>query len=314
MNRKTVLKDNKIAICYNHVAKYWTEEYYKGCLRDWRDLQKFILPRDTKNGFECSCGVVWSDKAFINHMICPLCDKSYQLCLTDWLDLQKYIVPEDTKNGFKCSCGVVWSDKRFINNIDMICQSCDQSCQPCLSNPINKEHVLLYIHPKYYKYIFEDGYTSVLPYLKENWDKDKYEDLIRDIDFAEDYLLIKELSPYGTVINVYNKFIHYYLLVSENKKTVSSFCKSMSDKTYLKNSQGLYEDIYSNRTEYHINGEYKGTGDEKIDQIIKRITTLVCEENVISSLCEFIKSEETLTLISKRDMDTGAEKILENIV
>ena len=254
MNGKKVLKDNKIAICYNHIAKYWTEEYYKGCLEDWRDLQKFILPKDTKNGF-------------------------------------------------KCSCGVVWSDKRFINHIDMICQSCDQSCQPCLSNPINKEHVLLYIHPKYYKYIFEGGCKDVLPYLKENWDKyEDRKDLIRDIDFREDYLLIKEWSEYGIVINVYNKFIHYYLLVSENKKTVSLFCKS------------LYEDIYSNRTEYHINGEYKGAGDEKIDEIIKKIKRLVCEENVISSLCEFIKSEETLTLISKRDMDTVAEKILENIV
>lgn len=266
MNRKTVLKDNKIAICYNHIAKYWTEEYYKGCLTDWLALQKFILPKDTKNGFECSCGVVWSDK-------------------------------------------------RFINHIDMICPSCDEYCQPYLSNPINKKYVLLYIHPKYYKYIFEDGYTSVLPYLKENWDKyEDREDLIRDIDFREDYLLIKELSPYGIVINVYNKFIHYYLLVSKDKRTISSFCKIMTDKTYLKNSQGLYEDIYSNRAEYHINGEYKGTGDEKIDEIIKRITRLVCEENVISSLCDFIKSEETLSIISKRDMDTGAEKILENIV
>ena len=136
-----VSKDDKITICYNHIAKYWPEEYYKKCLEEWRDLQKFILPKDTKNGFKCSCGVVWSDKVFINH-------------------------------------------------IDMICPSCDQSCQPCLSNPINKEHVLLYIHPKYYKYIFEGECKDVLPYLKENCDKyEDRKDLIRDMDTGAEKIL-----------------------------------------------------------------------------------------------------------------------------
>ena len=150
--------------------------------------------------------------------------------------------------------------------------------------------------------------------LKENYDVHDYsEDLIRDIDFAKNYLLFKESSEYGIVIKAHNKFTHYYLLVSENKKTISSFCKITSDKTHLKNSQGLYEDIYSNRTEYYINKEYRGTGDEKIDIIINLITRMIYEENIIPLLYEFIKSEETLTLIPKQDIDTGAEKILEKL-
>jgi hypothetical protein len=107
-SRSTELKQNAIAVCFNHVAKYWTEEYYKNCLEGWKGLQQFILPENV----EC---------------------------------------------GFKCSCGVVWSDKKFINSQITLCPSCDQSCQPYLSNPINKEYVMLYIDPKYYKYIFEGG-------------------------------------------------------------------------------------------------------------------------------------------------------------
>jgi len=69
-----------------------------------------------------------------------------------------------------------------------------------------------------------------------------------------------------------------------------------------------------NSVETHINGEFKGTGDDKIDGIVKTITRLILEGNVIPSLQDFIESDETLTLISKRDIDTGAEKILKEIV
>ena len=107
-SRSTELKQNAIAVCFNHVAKYWTEEYYKNCLEEWKGLQQFILP-------------------------------------------------ENVEGGFKCSCGVVWCDKKFINSQITLCPCCDQSCQPYLSNPINKEYVMLYIDPKYYKYIFDGG-------------------------------------------------------------------------------------------------------------------------------------------------------------
>ena len=203
----------------------------------------------------------------------------------------------------------------LICPFQLICPSCDQYSQPYLSNPINREFVIKYISPQYYKYLFEEYEENILEFLKVVWDE--YEDqnkLIRDIDFKDNYLLIKQWSEYGTCIKVYDKFTKYYLRVSEDKTTISSFCKISGDNTYLKNSQGLYEDIYSNRTEYHINGEYKGTGDDKIDGIVKTITRLILEEKIISSLYEFIKSEEDLSLISKEEMDRGVEKILEKIV
>lgn len=261
-----LLKQKRIDNCFNHIATYWPEEHYKKCLEEWKSLQPFILPKDSENGF-------------------------------------------------KCTCGVVWTDKKFIDHIGLICPACDEYSQPYLSNPVNMKHVLIHIYPGFYKYIFAGYEENILQFLKVFWDE--YEDqnkLIRDIDFKDNYLLIKQLSKYGTCIKVYDKFTKYYLRVSEDKTTISSFCKISGDNTYLKNSQGLYEDIYSNRIGYHINGEYKGTCDDKIDQNIKSITRLICEENLIPPLYEFIKSEEDLSLISKEEFDLGAEKILEKIV
>ena len=261
-----LLEHKRMEECFHHIATHWSEELYKKCLDEWKSLQPFILPKESENGF-------------------------------------------------KCTCGVVWSDKKFVNHIDMICPSCDQYSQPYLSNPINREYVLEYISPQYFKYIFEGYSENILVFLKVFWDQfEDKNDIIRGIDFKDDYLLIKQWSEYRTCIKVYDKFTKYYLRVSEDKTTISSFCKISGDNTYLKDSQGLYEDIYSNRTEYNINGEFKGTGDDKIYQIVKTITRLILEGNVIPSLQDFIESDETLTLISKRDIDTGAEKILKEIV
>jgi len=83
-------------------------------------------------------------------------EEFYKKCLDEWKSLQPFILPKDSENGFKCCCNVVWTDKKFICPFQLICPSCDQYSQPNLSNPINREFVLKYISPQYYKYIFEE--------------------------------------------------------------------------------------------------------------------------------------------------------------
>ena len=100
------LKHKRILKCYNHIAKYWSEDSYKNSLEAWKDLQQFILP-------------------------------------------------ENSTNGYKCCCGIIWSEEKFISRSQLICDGCDQYSQPYLSNPINKQYVLDYVHSKYHKYIFE---------------------------------------------------------------------------------------------------------------------------------------------------------------
>ena len=53
----------------------------------------------------------------------------------------------------------------LICPFQLICSSCDQYSQPYLSNPINREFVMKYISPQYYKYLFEEYEENILDFL-----------------------------------------------------------------------------------------------------------------------------------------------------
>ena len=154
--------------------------------------------------------------------------------------------------------------------------------------------------------------------LKEIWntyeDPQDFQNFTRDnINFENNYIFIKHFNEYGKCIVGYDNFKTYFARVT-NETIISSFCVFSGNNINFKKSEGLFEDIYSNRTEFYINGEYKGTGDEKIDQIIKTISRLILEIGVIPSLRNFIQSDKTLILISKEEVNIAEEYILKEIM
>ena len=134
-----------------------------------------------------------------------------------------------------------------------------------------------------------------------------------NMNFEDNYIFIKHFNDYGTYIVGYDNFKTYFIHVTK-ETIISSFCVFSGNNINLKKSEGLFEDIYSNRTEFYINGEYNGTGDEKIDQIIKSISKLILEIGVIPSLRNFIQSDKTLILISKEEVNIAEEYILKEIM
>jgi len=116
---------------YNHIVKYWKEEYYKKCKQEWKDVEQFILPETFTSGFMCNCGTKWSDKKFINDelKICCYCDTYVQPFLSNPLNkinVLKYI-PEkyhsDILIEYRCiSCKDVceYDVKSYYNNTPYI--------------------------------------------------------------------------------------------------------------------------------------------------------------------------------------------------
>jgi hypothetical protein len=119
---------------YNHIKKYWKEEYYKKCKQEWKYIEQFILPETFTSGFMCSCGTKWSDKKFINDelKICCYCDTYVQPFLSNPLNkinVLKYI-PEkyhsDILIEYRCiSCKNVceYDVKSYYNNTQL-CLDC----------------------------------------------------------------------------------------------------------------------------------------------------------------------------------------------
>lgn len=128
------LRQEKELELYNHIIKYWKEEYYIKCKQNWKDVEQFILPETFTSGFICSCGTKWSDKKFINNelKICCYCDTYVQPFLSNPLNkinVLKYI-PEKYHNNilieYKCiSCKNVceYKVKSYYSNIQL-CIDC----------------------------------------------------------------------------------------------------------------------------------------------------------------------------------------------
>jgi len=214
----------------------------------------------------------------------------YKTCLSEWRKIIEFI--DTTGNGYKCSsCGTYWKDKNFIH--DTICPKCDTYCQPFLSNPLNFNKVVLYIDPMYWKYIF--------PIYENFHELDDPHDIFKE-DLSEFFACIigfKQFSEYGTSIEFYtnNGEEHSkFFIVNETHEsfpTEKFFISSFSE-----NKQGLEEKIYSNRTEFFINGHYYGNKhNDKIDDIIKQINQLFIEEKISQTFYDFIKSDDTLLIL-----------------
>ena len=67
-----------------------------------------------------------------------------------------HILSNETDTSRTCyRCKTIWDNKNMVSNWHGCCQ-CDNSAQPCLSNPINKEYVLKYIPKHYHRYLLSN--------------------------------------------------------------------------------------------------------------------------------------------------------------
>ena len=114
---------------------------------------------------------------------------------------------------------------------------------------------------------------------------------------SNNYICYKELTEYGLSI-IINKITGdkvYNIFLDDNRITTLY---------NIKTNTGLYEKIYSNRTEYYINGIYYSSElDNKIENIILNNTKLILKDKKYPVLYEFIKSDNNITLISYEEFN-----------
>ena len=125
---------------------------------------------------------------------------------------------------------------------------------------------------------------------------DKYDifNYIQDINIENNYIAYKESNEYGTSCCVYTKEgIEKLNILYDSLKRISSF--------YFDKSLGLHEKIYSNRTEYYINGCFYSC---EIDFNIQKI-----QDNINSNmykyptLYSFIMNDDTnICFIDKNEI------------
>jgi len=219
-------------------------------------------------------------------------DENYKTCIDEWNNISQFIV---SQGDHKCpNCKTCWKDQTFI--FEEVCPKCDTNIQPYLSNPLNISNVLNYIHSKHWKYIF-----PIFQQFKELEDPHDILDFKYDtLKFVDHLIGYKEKSEYGTSITLY----HYY-----GEKYITCFLDNDNDRKYfitsfVQDGKGLGEEIYSNRTEYYINGKYYGNIlNDKIEDIIKKINYLIIDYKVTELFYEFLNSDDTFIIIPKSEFN-----------
>ena len=241
-------------------------------------------------------------------------EEYYKKCYEQWKNIELFIVKYSPTIGYECSCGTKWTNLKFINRIDNICPACDDWCQPFLSNPKNRENVIKYIPEEYQKYIFSD-----LKYLRELFhqydEKADFFEYLGGIDLGKNCIIYKEKGASWTYINIYSTAMSckIYSILYDNRGNISTFIKYNNVKGILKESVGMYEYIYSNRSEFYINGKYYSTGyNDYIMKTIEKITYLIMIQKIVPTLYNFIKGNEDFDLILLDQLD-NCEKIIEQI-
>lgn len=134
---------------------------------------------------------------------------------------------------------------------------------------------------------------------------DLFED-IKNEDINDVYICYREHSEYGDDIKICEKTgkLIYKLFISdmidENKcRYITTFWNDIIKK-------GLFEKIYSNRTEHYIDGDYVSVNfPDEIMEIIKINTKMIMYDKKFPMLYNFIikTSKDDITLIPKKEFD-----------
>ena len=122
---------------------------------------------------------------------------------------------------------------------------------------------------------------------------------IKNFNIGNNYICYKELNEYGLaiIISEINGEKIYDIFIDE-----SSQYGSITTFYNTKSNIGLFEKIYSNRTEYYLDSKYHSCNlDNEIINIIKENTKLILKDKKYPILYNFIKSDENIIIISKNE-------------
>jgi hypothetical protein len=214
-------------------------------------------------------------------------EEYYQTCRKQWEQIQSFISNVTTK--YQCSgCETYWTKVTFVNDHDRICPCCDNWCQPFLCNPINTQHVLKYIEPKYYPFIF-----PIYDKFKEIEDSEDIFQFTKQDDYVDDVLYcIKEKGEYGISIRLFFSDGEEYMKVFVNLENNRYSSKHFWFSTFMVDGKGISEKIFSNKTEYYVNGNYYTNKiNDHIEFIFKEINHYWIEERLYPRLLDFIEKD-----------------------
>lgn len=172
-----------------------------------------------------------------------------------------HILSNETETSSTCyRCKTIWDNKNMVSNWYGCCQ-CDNSGQPCLSNPINKEYVLKYIPKQYHRYLLStiDVYGvemikcnsgQVICTLKNSYpydgdDKDDYE-------YMCEYDKSNSISSEPIDICTINDKIHDNIILESNSISLSDIILTLSIISRQEIILTLSETISTNAVPFSI--------------------------------------------------------------
>ncbi len=120
---------------------------------------------------------------------------------------------------------------------------------------------------------------------------------INHLNIGENYVCYKIHGEYGISISICDLSgnEHFRFFLDDNKTCISTFYNNSTKK-------GIYEKIYSNRTEYFIDNKYCKTYlNDKLEKIIQNNTKLILVDKIYPTLYDFIMCNDNITLISIKE-------------
>ena len=154
---------------------------------------------------------------------------------------------------------------------------------------------------------------------------------VSDMYFVTTSCRKPENIEYGVGISITDladKKCKYYILNSGtsmyNLNVITTFCNSHSSEfvchcgQHNTSDKGIYERIFSNRTEYFLNGQFvcfccQVDTHPHISQITEYLTKTILEDKMCPALYDFIKSVKMYCLIPKSEIDSLAQTIFNYI-
>jgi hypothetical protein len=243
-------------------------------------------------------------------------EEYYMTCRKEWDIVQTLI--SKTPTPYQCSgCETYWTKGSMVEDHERICPMCDTYCQPFLCNPLNAKYVLEYIDPRFYKYIFKiyQEYEEVA----EDDPYDIFKKTYFDNQILNQYIALKFKCEYGTTIEIYSVFQELYIKMfivngkSEYNTTGKDYPFYISSLTI--GGSGLSEKIFSNRTEYYLNGHYCGTQmNNTTKELMQKVNFQFHEEKVYPRLLEFIKSGDNFRVIPRSEFVEEIDLNIDNLV
>lgn len=124
---------------FQHINKYWKEDYYKTCHYEWLQIQLFISSKPTN--YQCGrCATYWTKVTFINdhYNICPKCDTYLQPFLCNPINYKSVLRYIDIKwHEYILPNNLLYCKRCYETDLprENYCEYCENSmCESCLDS------------------------------------------------------------------------------------------------------------------------------------------------------------------------------------